>query len=138
MRLRNSVRALVCGVFVVAWVGLAMGGDFELVRATTDGGGAMHCTGGDFELSATIGQPDAGVFSGGDYVLTGGFWFSVAPGDGDEDGLVSLLDFDSFEPCLLGPAGGLDTGCASYDVNGSGHVDLRDYAAFQTAFTGGL
>ena len=118
MRLRNSVRALVCGVFVVAWVGLAMGGDFE--------------------LSATIGQPDAGVFSGGDYVLTGGFWLSVAPGDGDEDGLVSLLDFDSFEPCLLGPAGGLDTGCASYDVNGSGHVDLRDYAAFQTAFTGGL
>jgi hypothetical protein len=40
---------------------------------TIDGGGGTS-TGAVYELSGTIGQPDAGLLSGGNYSLTGGFW----------------------------------------------------------------
>jgi hypothetical protein len=40
---------------------------------TVDGGGGTS-TGGVYTVSGTIGQPDAGVMSGGNYSLTGGFW----------------------------------------------------------------
>ena len=58
-------------------------GDFEIDWWTVDAGGMMSSTGVDFELSGTIGQPDANtvVLSGGDFELTGGFWFGFAPGD---------------------------------------------------------
>jgi hypothetical protein len=45
---------------------------------TIDGGGGTS-TGGVFSVSGTIGQPDAGVMSGGTYSLVGGFWGIVAP-----------------------------------------------------------
>jgi hypothetical protein len=41
---------------------------------TIDGGGAMQSTGGTYTLGGTIGQPDAGLLSGGSYELGGGFW----------------------------------------------------------------
>jgi len=41
---------------------------------TVDGGGGTHRTVGEYTLSGTAGQPDAGVLSGGDYTLGGGFW----------------------------------------------------------------
>jgi len=55
----NKWRALGrCGC-VCAWsVALALGQEFEISRSTVDGGGAMRSTGGEFELSGTIGQPD--------------------------------------------------------------------------------
>ena len=36
-------------------------------------------TGGVYSVSGTIGQPDAGVASGGNYSLIGGFWGAVIP-----------------------------------------------------------
>jgi hypothetical protein len=42
-----------------------------------DGGGGTS-TGGVFTVSGTIGQPDAGTMSGGNYTLQGGFWGVVA------------------------------------------------------------
>jgi hypothetical protein len=127
----------VAALSAIALAAAVVAEDFEISRATVDGGGVMHCTGGDYEFSGTIGQPDAGTMSGDDFVLTGGFWFSVSPGDGNEDGAVDLVDFDVFNVCLLGPIGGLDTGCDHYDSDGSGHIDLRDFADFQQSFTGG-
>jgi len=62
------------------------GGGYDLTWNTIDGGGAMSSTSSDgqFELSGTIGQPDAGPgsggMSGGEYELIGGFWYSPAPG----------------------------------------------------------
>jgi len=42
-------------------------------------GGGGTSTGGPYELSGTIGQPDAGVaMTGGNYSLTGGFWSTLA------------------------------------------------------------
>ena len=42
-------------------------------------GGGGTSTGGVYQVSGTIGQPDAsGTTSGGNYTLTGGFWSSIA------------------------------------------------------------
>lgn len=41
-------------------------------------GGGGTSTGGVYSLSGTIGQPDAGVLSGGNYSLVGGFWGIIA------------------------------------------------------------
>ncbi|MBI5652527.1 MAG: hypothetical protein HZC40_19075 [Chloroflexi bacterium] len=43
---------------------------------TVDGGGGQSA-GGAYVLTGTIGQPDAGSASGGNYVLGGGFWHGV-------------------------------------------------------------
>jgi hypothetical protein len=59
-------------------IALAQAGDgFDLSWFTVDGGGGAS-SGGIYTVSGTIGQPDAGVFSGGPYVLASGFWAAVA------------------------------------------------------------
>ena len=65
-------------VCVLAFCAVALGQDYEIERYTTDGGGAIS-TGGEYILSATIGQRDSGKMWGGDYALAGGFWGGVAP-----------------------------------------------------------
>src|ERR1043166_2743756 len=45
---------------------------------TIDGGGGRS-TGGVYNVTGTIGQPDAGHMSGGSYTLDGGFWGIIAP-----------------------------------------------------------
>jgi hypothetical protein len=50
------------------------GGPYDLSWNTVDGGGGTFSTGGTFSVGGTIGQPDAGVMSGGSFTLTGGFW----------------------------------------------------------------
>jgi hypothetical protein len=51
---------------------------FAIDWFTIDGGGGTS-TGGVFSVSGTIGQPDAGASSGGNYSLIGGFWGGVIP-----------------------------------------------------------
>lgn len=41
-------------------------------------GGGGTSTGGVYSVSGTIGQPDAGLLSGGNYTLVGGFWGVIA------------------------------------------------------------
>ncbi|MBI5386534.1 MAG: hypothetical protein HZA90_17835 [Verrucomicrobia bacterium] len=53
-----------------------------------DGGGAS--TGGVYSLSGTIGQPDAGTMSGGNFTLEGGFW-----------GLIAAVVTDTNAPKLM-------------------------------------
>ncbi len=50
------------------------GGAYDLTWNTIDGGGTTFAIGSDYELGGTIGEADAGVMSGGAYVLGGGFW----------------------------------------------------------------
>ena len=84
-----------------------------------------------------IASCDAGVLTGGTLELSGGFWFPLEPGDADEDGLVSLTDFDLFASCLSGPGGQEPDGaCRIFDVDGNGRVDLSDFAEIQASFTG--
>ncbi|MBI4718829.1 MAG: hypothetical protein HY763_13565 [Planctomycetes bacterium] len=108
----------------------------ELVRFTIGGGGVIAGTGGDFELSGTIGQPDATTVRGGLYELSGGYWFSTPPGDCNEDGIADLYDVASFEACMTGPVGPPPVDpCRCFDVDRSGSVDLADFAAVQAVFS---
>jgi len=45
--------------------------------STIDGGGGTS-TGGVYSVSGTIGQPDAGKMSGGNFSIDGGFWGIIA------------------------------------------------------------
>jgi hypothetical protein len=60
------------------WVGAAAA-SYELDWWTVDGGGGTS-TGGNLELTGTIGQPDTGTAAGGSFTVYGGFW--GAPGSG--------------------------------------------------------
>jgi hypothetical protein len=107
-------------------VAVALSSDYDLTWHTIDGGGGTS-TGGGYALSGTIGQPDAGVMSGGDFVLTGGFWTGsvempapICPGDLNGDSVVNVSDL----LILLG-AWGSCPGCAA-DLNGDGVVNVSD------------
>ena len=49
------------------------GGGYDLSWHTVDGGGGTS-GGSGYTLAGTIGQPDAGQMTGGEYALVGGFW----------------------------------------------------------------
>ena len=55
----------------------AVSGQFALDWSTVDGGGGSS-TGGVYSVSGTIGQPDTGAMSGGNFTLQGGFWAALA------------------------------------------------------------
>ncbi len=140
MRLRRTAIGVgAAGVIAAVAVVVGAGGDpdFDINWHTIDGGGLMRSTGGDFELSGTVGQPDAGSMSGGDFTLTGGFWFEVIASDCNEDGVVNLFDYDTLETCITGPGGGpLPAGCDCYDFDKNGEITLRDFATMQIMFNG--
>jgi len=135
-RISSAIVASAIALTYGAWA--ASGADdFMISRSTIDGGGTMNSTGGNFELSGTIGQPDAGSMSGGSFTLTGGFWFALATGDCNTDGGVNLIDYDDLEPCLSGPNGGLPfPDCNCFDIDGDNDVDLSDVARFVEGFSG--
>ncbi|MFO0830735.1 MAG: hypothetical protein U0637_02715 [Phycisphaerales bacterium] len=82
---------------------------FAIPWYTVDCGGGTS-TGGTFAVSGTVGQPDAGVMSGGTFQLNGGFWVG----------------------------GGTPTGCDSVDFNGDTlFPDTQDIADFISVFGGG-
>ena len=112
--------------------------EFEVTRSTIDGGGVMRSHSGEFELSGTIGQPDAGMLFGGDFELSGGFWFPLPVDDCNSDGWVNLIDYDDFEACLSGPSGVLpQPECNCFDLDNDNDVDLSDIRRFQNGFMGG-
>lgn len=49
------------------------GGGYELTWSTVDGGGGIMSTGGVYSVDGTIAQPEAGLLSGGDLTVGGGF-----------------------------------------------------------------
>ncbi len=80
--LRFIVRVLlVIALFaMLASVALAQsGGGYDLTWNTVDSGGYTFSAGGGYSLGSTVGQPDAGVLTGGGYTLAGGFWGGIAP-----------------------------------------------------------
>jgi hypothetical protein len=66
-----GVAALLC--LVATSLAVLAQPNYAITWQTVDGGGGTS-TGGVYSVSGTIGQPDAGVMSGGNYSLTGGFW----------------------------------------------------------------
>ena len=128
-RTRTRLRAL--ATLAIVLVGAALGQDYDLDWWTIDGGGEMFTTGGDFELSGTIGQPDAGpTMTGGDFELTGGFWVETVVsqpcvGDIDGDG-----DTDHSDLGELLSAWGSQPGDPNWnpdaDLDGNGEVGHSD------------
>ena len=97
----------------------------------------MHSSGGAYELSGTVGQPDAGRHSGGNFAVTGGFWLEYRPGDCNYDGVVDLIDYADFAACMTGPdRGPVDPACVCFDMDVDDDVDLKDAQTFQTWFSG--
>jgi hypothetical protein len=135
---RLALTALVALTVIGAAATLA--DDFDLNWWTVDGGGTMWSTGGGFELSGTIGQPDAGAMTGGGFELTGGFWVSgvagpaICPGDMNCDGRVTFADIDRFVEALAGESAWNlhhpDCPWLNADCNNSGTVTFADIDPF--------
>lgn len=127
----------ILAIALLTCVSMAAGQQFDLSWHTIDGGGTMRSTGGPFELSGTIGQPDAAVMQGGAFLLTGGFWFELVPTDCNADGGVNRFDYADFHACLTGPDGPAPAGaCRCFDVNGNSVVELADFAELQAFYSG--
>ena len=82
-RQRSAVRigALALIALVVLASAALASGSYEIPWFTVDSGGATIGAGGEFTLGGTVGQPDAGALSGGEYTLLGGFWAGSGPGN---------------------------------------------------------
>ena len=89
-------------------------GPYEIGWYTIDSGGGTS-SGGAYELTGTIGQPDANWASGGKYELLGGFW----PG-GPWCG-VEFDDFTRLAQLWLNTGSGL-----AGDLDGDNDVDFND------------
>ena len=73
--MKTSLQASLVGITLTLLVIVsgASAQPFSIARfVIASGGGAS--AGGTFALNGTIGQPDAGAMSGGNYSLAGGFW----------------------------------------------------------------
>jgi hypothetical protein len=93
-------------------------GDYQIVWSTIDGGGGQS-SGGQYVLTGTIGQPDAGYSAGGNYELLGGFW------PGGPLCLVDFPDFTRFADYWLETGSNLPA-----DLDGNGIVNLNDLKLF--------
>ena len=56
---------------------VCLSADFAIDWFTVDGGGRTS-SGGPFSVSGTIGQPDAGLLTGRQFSLAGGFWSTIS------------------------------------------------------------
>ncbi len=118
---KNILGTLLLSVILVTSSAL---GDYDLTWRTIDGGGGVS-SGGAYIVRGTIGQPEAGVMSGGQYELLGGFW----PG-----GPLCIVDFRHFArfaqywldtPCDAG-----NDWCGGADLDQLGDVDGTDLGLF--------
>ncbi len=119
--------------------------EFEMTRSTIDGGGVMRSAGEGYELSGSIGQPDAGTMSGGDFELAGGFWPGASSGgggctrdpewqcDGDTDGDGQVNPVDS--GLVQAAFGSTDeSDLCQYDLDCDGQINPVDSGIVQSLF----
>ena len=69
--------SLFCLLLLVAGASKTAAQNYSIDWFTIDGGGGTS-TGGVYSVSGTIGQPDAGHLSGGNFTVDGGFWGIIA------------------------------------------------------------
>ena len=130
MNRKSATTFATLAALIIATLAPAVGDDFAIDWWTIDGGGEMWCTDGDYELSGTIGQPDAGaVMTGGDFELTGGFWpiatVQFCPGDIDGDGDTDHSDLGALLAAWCSVAGDSNWN-PDADLDGDGHVGHGD------------
>lgn len=76
-RLTSILRHASLPCLLISVLCLPASAQFSLDWWTVDGGGGTS-SGGVYSVSGTIGQPDAGKMSGGNFNLDGGFWGIIA------------------------------------------------------------
>ena len=128
----RSMMLLLAAAIVATALTASHAQQFDLSWYSIDGGGVIGSTDGQFTMSSTIGQPDAGaVMTGGGFEMIGGFWAGAGPScacvsDLNADGLRNGGDIQDFIECLLtaGP------NCTCADVRTDGILDLTDVEQF--------
>lgn len=121
MKRATVLVALLFPLLSLTWTALAQTGDgYDLSWWTADGSGTSQSSGGAYALASTAGQPDAGVLSGGDYTLRGGFQQCVVLHDLNGDGRVNMSDVQFVASRWHSPSPGLA------DRNGDGQVTIVD------------
>ncbi len=97
-----------------------VGADYSISWYTIDGGGGTS-SGGTYQLTGTVGQPDAGYHDGGANELLGGFWGG---------GPLCIVNFEQFatlasywleESCHAG-----NNYCDGADLVGEDGVNIED------------
>lgn len=121
---------LVTAVAAAPAVRAQVGGAYDLSWNTIDPGGTSAVTGGTYSLGGTVAQIDAGVHSGGAYVLSGGFWAGlfdpatdVLPIVGESAARGAL----ALHPATPNPFGNETT--LAFDLPHAGRASARIYGA---------
>ena len=82
--MKTPFQPLLLGCLLLCGSGLAgaqsSGGSFSIRAHSIDGGGTSS-SGGAFVVKGGVGQPDAGVHTGGIFRLHGGLWPAARVGD---------------------------------------------------------
>ena len=95
---------------------VANANQYEITWSTIDSG-ATSGTGGQYEITGAIGQPDTDISSSGQYTLSSGFW------PGNFGCIVKLTDLIVLAEWWLDAQQGIPA-----DIDGSGNVDFEDFA----------
>ncbi|HOW68719.1 MAG TPA: hypothetical protein P5186_27825 [Candidatus Paceibacterota bacterium] len=91
---RSGLASLCCSILLYVSCCAQLWGQYSIDWSTIDGGGSTSA-GGQYVLSGTIGQPDAGAMSGGTFTLNGGFWPGlIVPQTGEAPALFIELSGD--------------------------------------------
>lgn len=112
-----SVSLFVC--FLLLPVAQAQSGDQYILEWSTIDGGGGRSSGGDYVLTGTTGQPDAGYHGGDNYELLGGFWV------GGPLCIVNFEDFANFAEYWMQSGTGLPA-----DLYEDGVIDYDDLLEF--------
>lgn len=78
------VLVIIAALALINRQGFTQESTFSLPWSTFDGGGGRS-SGGGLEVVGTAGQPDAGVMTGGEFSLNGGFWHDPIVSDAAPD-----------------------------------------------------
>jgi hypothetical protein len=78
-KMNSLVLAVVCSLVLQSAFCFRASGQSYTIDWYKIAGGGCTSTGGTYQVTGTIGQPDAGgVMSGGNYSVTGGFWSLIS------------------------------------------------------------
>jgi hypothetical protein len=133
---RTTAAALIVSMVICVVHAQEFSIDWYVIR-----GGGGTSTGGGYELSGTIGQPDAGSLAGGGYDMNGGFWPPVAPsccpfaGDLSDpcNDIVNVSDFTVFAAAYGSSVGDPNYSvCADLSPPGApnGVINVSDFTVF--------
>ena len=106
--MKTQIKILLFAIIASAPL-LAGAQNYSIDWYTIDGGGGTS-TNGQYSLSGTIGQPDAGTLSGGGFTVQGGFWAGVSEVvvPGSPELTIRLLSDGAVQICWPSSATGFE------------------------------